>query len=173
MKQKFKWIPTGGYGIDWRGCVGYSDTLEKAAIAGAKFLQSESGRRDIRMRATACVISHRRPGTEGRTSQWRDVAKVLTDGTVHHFASGYNPLLEPERLELVRTVSKTVFDNSESVCDGDLGADLAYLIMAIVHRDWCFVDWTIGEPCELLKLLDATTPVINPVWLFIKRNPST
>lgn len=171
INQKFKWIPAGGCGIDWRGSGGYALTLQQATERATKFLQAQALRgRDIRMSATSCVISQRRPGTEGKGSQWRDVRRVMPDGTFTAMAQGYNPLLEQQRLELVRSVSQTVFDNKESFREEHIGADLAYLIIAIVDRNWEHVDWTVegyGGECKLLELLEATTPAVNPVWLFI------
>lgn len=171
--QKFKWIPSGGYGIDWRGSGGYALTIEKATAAAVKFLQGQEGR-DTRMKATACIISHRKPGTEGSSSVWRDVAKALPNGTSTEIERCFNPLVRDARLSLVESVAQTVFDNTESFNDRNVGTDLAYLIMAIVsEKDWAEVDWTVegyGGECELLRLLEETFPQYNPVWLYIQKD---
>lgn len=168
--QKFKVMPAGGHGIDWRGSGCYAPTLEKARVAGANFLNKQTGR-DPKMQATRCVISHRKPGTEGKWSQWRDVGWVASDGILRYQAQCFNPLQEGARLALVKSVAQSVFDNFESFREGHVGADLAYLIIAIVGDTWEHVDWTeegYGDKCELLKALTTLYPdERHDVWSYI------
>lgn len=167
--QKFKVMPEGGSGIDWRGSGCYASTIEKARAAGVKFLQNQNSY-DKLMRATRCSISHRKPGTEGKWSQWREVEFIYTNGETSAQGQCYNPLTAEARLLLTKSVAQTVFDNCESFREQHIGADLAYLLIAIVDDNWEHVDWTeqgYGGQCELLKLLLTLYNQQHDVWLYI------
>lgn len=87
--------------------------------------------------------------------------------------SSSNPLTNEERLALIKDVCQMAFDNSESFRESHFGADLAYLVTAIVDDEHVSVDWTeegYGDKCELLGMIGSFYDQRHNIWKFIIRD---
>jgi hypothetical protein len=69
------------------------------------------------------------------------------------------------RCDLVERVMQTVYDATESWCDGGLGADLAYLAWAIAAGT--SVQWHSDNATR--RLFERLFPADDPVWKRIER----
>ena len=76
---------------------------------------------------------------------------------------------DAERCELARQAYDAAFDAFESFNDEKVGADLAYLMGAIVSGN--FVDWTAkgygDSPPVLLGALRRAFSADSPIWQFV------
>lgn len=72
------------------------------------------------------------------------------------------------RLQLLRDLYEVVFNETESLEAEDIGADLAYLMGAVLKDSCC--DWDAERP--LVQLLREQFPGRHPVWRFIHIEPS-
>lgn len=75
-------------------------------------------------------------------------------------------MTKAEKLQLADEVLRIAYDNTESYeTDGELSADLLYLVAAIIQDDG--VDWTKAEERQVFKILYEHCPCTHPVWLYI------
>ena len=76
-----------------------------------------------------------------------------------------------EKAELALSVFDTLYDETETFREENIGADLAYLMGAILDTgEESYVDWSTeayGEPPALLEILRRTFPHACPVWNYI------
>lgn len=87
-------------------------------------------------------------------------------------------LSDAARITLARTVFDAVFDSHESFREDNIGADLAYLIGAILSLDPTdYVDWTKDMyedgPPVLLETLWMCFESSHAVWNFIRLDEET
>jgi hypothetical protein len=83
-------------------------------------------------------------------------------------------LTDTDRIALARRVAEVIFENFESYRGDNVGADLAYLLTAIIDlpsKD-AAVDWTEdsygAKPPAILAVLKAEFGPDSPLWGFIK-----
>jgi hypothetical protein len=81
-----------------------------------------------------------------------------------------------ERLKLAKEIFDAVFNHFDTFRDDNIGADLAYLLGAILCDDDANVDWTeenYGNSGEVPKFIEESFPKDHPVWGFIVTDKET
>jgi hypothetical protein len=69
-----------------------------------------------------------------------------------------------KQLELLKCLYQTVYQQTESLEQGDVGADLAYLMGAILNQSRC--EWPEDRP--LVQLLRHHFDPRHRIWKFIE-----
>lgn len=76
-------------------------------------------------------------------------------------------LSDSDKLQLAREVFDSVYNDSESFREYNLGSDLSYILGAIIDREYSTVDWST-PCCEVtLNMFKRLFPEHHQVWNYI------